>query len=1099
MGERIRAFNWARTALGPVEGWSNALKTTLRIMLASQQPIWVGWGPELVYLYNDAYKAIIGGRHPSALGKPTRQVWPEIWNVIGPMLQTAMGGVRGTYVEEQLLIMERHGFAEETYYTYSYTPVPNDDGQTGGIICANTDDTQRVIGQRQLSTLRELSTATSHLRMWQEVCAKSASALSMAERDLPFALIYILDESGKTVSLAASHALPAGHAAAPQTIDLESGHPWPIREALSSSAPFLVSNIDERYQDLPSGPWPRPPSAAAAVPIHGSGEHGRGGVLVVGLNPFRQLNEDYQAFLSLISAQIGASITVARAYEEERKRAEALAEIDRAKTAFFSNVSHEFRTPLTLMLGPLEELVRQSPVGDTREQLQTIQRNGLRLLKLVNTLLDFSRIEAGRVELACEEVDLSALARDFASAFRSLIEKAGLYFKVECEPMPQPAFVDKDMWEKVIFNLLSNAYKFTLEGGITLKLRSAGPNAILTVSDTGAGIPADELPNIFKRFHRVQNVRARTYEGTGIGLALVHDLVKLHGGDISVHSDPGRGSSFQVTVPLGKAHLSADQLQRSPPNRRIAFRAGSFVDEAEHWNSAPGVPEPSTSAATMPRIIVADDNADMRGYVSRLLRGRYQVEAVSDGAAALSAARRATPAAIVTDIMMPVMDGLELLRCIRQDPALKTVPVILLSARAGDEARLEGIDHQADDYLVKPFSGRELIARLQTHLKLLETRQEAFRTEQHLRDEARKVSDRLESILSSMDDHFLVLDYDFRFLYVNERLLQAYNRSRQELLGKRIWDVFPELASGPFREQVIAAANDRKSTRFEYFYRTGAKWYDNRVSPAPEGLAILATDITERKRAEAALQQAKDELEQRVTDRTASLSQVVAQMEEFSYSVSHDLRAPVRAMQGYAQALLEDFGDRLDNTGREYLNHIVRAGTRMDRLVRDILTYSRLARAEPSVQPVSLDALVPDIISHYPEMQPPRATITLQSQLGQVLAHEPSLTQAISNLLSNAVKFVPPGVTPSVEVSSERPNGNLRLWIRDNGIGIKPEHQGRLFGLFQRIHPDEKYEGTGIGLAVVRKSVERMGGKVGLESSGQGSSFWIELPAASSL
>jgi signal transduction histidine kinase len=219
-------------------------------------------------------------------------------------------------------------------------------------------------------------------------------------------------------------------------------------------------------------------------------------------------------------------------------------------------------------------------------------------------------------------------------------------------------------------------------------------------------------------------------------------------------------------------------------------------------------------------------------------------------------------------------------------------------------------------------------------------------------------------------------------------------------------------------------------------------------------------------------------------------------MEEFSYSVSHDLRAPVRAMQGYAQALLEDYGQRLDTTGREYLDHIIRSGTRMDRLVRDILTYSRVARAELALQTVSLDVLIQDIIRHYPEMQSPRASITLKPQLGRVLAHEPSLTQAISNLLCNAVKFVPAGVTPAVQVYSERRNSHLRLWVRDNGIGIKPEHQGRLFGLFQRIHPDEKHEGTGVGLAIVRKAVERMGGKVGLESNGAGSEFWIELPAA---
>jgi two-component system CheB/CheR fusion protein len=255
-------------------------------------------------------------------------------------------------------------------------------------------------------------------------------------------------------------------------------------------------------------------------------------------------------------------------------------------------------------------------------------------------------------------------------------------------------------------------------------------------------------------------------------------------------------------------------------------------------------------------------------------------------------------------------------------------------------------------------------------------------------------------------------------------------------------------------------------------------------------------EIAERKRTEAALQKAKGELEERVADRTASLTQAIAQMEEFSYSVSHDLRAPVRAMQGYAQALLEDYGNVLDETAREYLKHIVRSGSRMDHLVQDILTYSRLARVELKLQPVGLDGLIRDIITHYPEMQAPRANITLRPKLGHVIGHEPALTQAISNLLSNAVKFVAPGVKPAVLVFSELHEGHLRLCVQDNGIGIKPEYQGRLFGLFQRIHPDERYEGTGVGLAIVRKSVERMGGTVGMESNGVGSKFWLELPAA---
>jgi CheY-like chemotaxis protein len=261
------------------------------------------------------------------------------------------------------------------------------------------------------------------------------------------------------------------------------------------------------------------------------------------------------------------------------------------------------------------------------------------------------------------------------------------------------------------------------------------------------------------------------------------------------------------------------------------------------------------------------------------------------------------------------------------------------------------------------------------------------------------------------------------------------------------------------------------------------------------GASKIARDITELCKARKLAAKSQQELEGRVAELTAA----VAQLEEFSYSVSHDLRAPVRAMQGYAQTTLEDYGERLDERGREFLNNIIRGSTRLDRLVRDLLTYSHVARLDVVLQPVKLHPLVHDIISHYTEMQPPRARITVHPQLKSVMAHEPSLTQAISNLLSNAVKFVAPGVTPSVQVYCESRGDRLRLYIEDNGIGIQPEHRHRLFGLFQRIHPEGEHEGTGVGLAVVRKSVERMGGRVGMEPSktGTGSKFWIELPAGS--
>ncbi|HKY05338.1 MAG TPA: GAF domain-containing sensor histidine kinase, partial [Blastocatellia bacterium] len=552
MGARMRALDWSATPLGPAEQWPQSLKTCVRIMLTSRQPMFVWWGEELINLYNDAYKAIVGGKHPEALGRPACEVWREIWDQVGPRAESAILKNEGTYDESLLLIMERNGYAEETYYTFSYSPVPNDQGGTGGIICANTDDTQRIIGERQLALLRELASRTADARTFDEACALSASCLQSNPHDLPFAMIYLNQPGKRRVVLAETCGIERGRPSVPESVDLDDDSVWPFGEVFKTNKPHLVLDLGERFDHLPTGAWAQPPNKAVVVAIASPGQAGKAGVLIAGLNPYRLFDDSYRGFIELVSSQIAASIANAQAYEQERKRAESLAELDRAKTLFFSNVSHEFRTPLTLMLGPLEDILAgsaDSVAPKEREQIEVAHRNSLRLLKLVNTLLDFSRIEAGRVQAVYEPTNLSALTSDLASGFRSAIERAGIEFLIDCQVLPEPVFVDREMWEKVVLNLLSNAFKFTFEGCIEVRMRAVGDGAELTVKDTGTGIPDIEIPHLFKRFHRVQGARGRTYEGTGIGLALVQELIKLHGGSIRVESEKDRGSEFIVKLP----------------------------------------------------------------------------------------------------------------------------------------------------------------------------------------------------------------------------------------------------------------------------------------------------------------------------------------------------------------------------------------------------------------------------------------------------------------------------------------------------------------------------------------------------------------------
>jgi signal transduction histidine kinase/CheY-like chemotaxis protein len=763
LGARMRAFDWAATSLGPAALWPRSLKTAVRIMLTSRQPIWIGWGKDLIYLYNDPYKSIIGARHPAALGRPTREVWREIWDYMTPRLAQAMGGVEGFYVEDELLIMERNGYPEETYYTFSFSPIPDDDGSVGGIFCANTDDTQRVIGERQLALLRELAASTGQARNWRQACERSVRALATNPRDLPFALLYALDTEGTTATLAGLSGIAPDHPAAPALLSLERDDLWPLAQVLREQRARVVADLPAAFgAAFPGGAWRLPATSAAVLPIASSGETGRSAVLVAGLSPVRLFDDRYAGFLDLVAGQIGAAIANAEAYEQERRRAEALAEIDRAKTAFFSNISHEFRTPLTLMLGPLEDALNDgSPArlaDEQRSRLTVVHRNSLRLMKLVNNLLDFSRIEAGRVRASFQPTDLARLTAELASNFVSATERAGLDLRIDCPPLPDAVFVDRDMWEKIVLNLLSNAFKFTFAGTIAVETRPAADRTgvELTVRDTGTGIPADELPRLFERFHRIEGAKGRTFEGSGIGLALVSELVKQHGGAISVDSEVGRGTAFTVRIPFGSAHLPRDRVVAAAQARSPGTRAEAYVQEALRWlpdaggdTEAPGaasddLAEDAAGAGQGERILLADDSADMREYIRRLLADKgYAVETVADGEAALAAAQRRPPDLVLSDVMMPGLDGLGLLAALRRDPALGKLPIILLSARAGEEARVEGLDAGADDYVSKPFSARELLARVRANLQLARMRREA---EEAQRDHAQ----RLEAVVNTV-------------------------------------------------------------------------------------------------------------------------------------------------------------------------------------------------------------------------------------------------------------------------------------------------------------------------------------------------------------
>jgi signal transduction histidine kinase/CheY-like chemotaxis protein len=713
MGARMRAFDWSSSPVGPAANWPQSLKTAVSICIGSRYPIVIWWGhPEYTMFYNDGYIPVLGvTKHPGWLGRSGRECWQDIWSTVGPMLDGVFASGEATWSEDLLLVMDRNIPHEENYFTFSYSPIRDDAGQIGGIFCACYESTPQVIGERRLRTLRDLGGTVIDVKSAEEACDAATRTLQENPYDVPFALIYLLDEKSQNANLITATGFKEKTNVIPERVamnDADSATKWPFLKVFQTGEGELVSDLATRFGSLPGGPWPEPAEAAYVLPIAAPGLLRPTGFLVAGLSPRRVVDADYRSFFDLIAGHIGTAIADARAYQEEVKRAEGLAEINRAKTAFFSNVSHEFRTPLTLMLGPLEEaLAEEGLEPSVRERLEVAHRNSVRLLKLVNTLLDFSRIEAGRIEAVYEPIDLCTLTKELASVFRSAIEKEGVSFVVDCSPIESPVYVDREMWEKIVFNLLSNAFKFTFAGEIRVTLREKEDRVELTVSDTGTGIPPEELPHLFERFHRVKGAPGRNDEGSGIGLALVQELVKLHGGSVNVTSELERGTTFTITIPTGSAHLPADRLGGARTLASTSLRSEAYVEDVANWLPVNGhymsTRDSAAGSDVRQRVLLADDNSDMRAYVRRLLASRYEVEAVADGEAALAAARARKFDLVLTDVMMPKLDGFGLLQALRADERTRTMPVILLSARAGEESRVEGMGAGADDYLTKPF------------------------------------------------------------------------------------------------------------------------------------------------------------------------------------------------------------------------------------------------------------------------------------------------------------------------------------------------------------------------------------------------------------
>jgi PAS domain S-box-containing protein len=1103
MGERMRTLDWAKTPLGPAADWPQSLKTIVRVMLDSRYAMWMLWGSELTFFCNDAYLPTVGMKRDWVLGARSDRVWEEIWPDIGPRIQRVLEEGRATWDEGLPLFLERYGFPEESYHTFSYSPIYDDDSRIAGMLCVVTEVTERVIGERRLRVLRDLA-ASPRAETTEEACRRLIDVLANYPLDVSFASLYILDQAQERLRLAHYFGDLSERLRPAQIALAERPGTWPIGEAIRSGVPQIIELPRSGPDSITAQLWPDRIHQALVLPVR-PGSSTSIAVLIAGLSPRRPLDDSYRGFFDLLVRQFAAAIADAQTYEAERARAEALAEIDRAKTDFFSNVSHEFRTPLTLLLGPLEEALMRPEEGLRGEPLDSAYRNGLRLLRLVNTLLDFSRIESGRTQARYAPTDLAAATQELASVFRSAMERAGLLYSVTCDDLREPVFVDREMWEKIVLNLLSNAFKYTFSGEVRVKIRSGDAGAVLEVADTGTGIPTDALPQLFNRFYRVPGASGRTHEGSGIGLSLVRELVMLHGGSIEVESAVGRGSIFRVRVPFGSAHLPASQVAQDVDRPTNAGGAQAFVEEAQRWlpdfakleqsgdfgRGEAGLASRISNASDKPTVLLVDDNRDMREYITRLLESRFRVISAEDGRYALDLIDEgARPDLVLSDVMMPRLDGFGLLKALRDRPLTAVTPVIFLSARAGEEARIEGFDVGADDYLIKPFSARELITRIDTHIRLSRLRRAASEhikvSEERLRiaiDEAGMGTWDLD--LRTQESRWSRSHYTLLGLLPDESNLATY-----EMWRSRVHPADLELVEAAFsksRDTQTLSSQEYRIIRAD----TGAvRWLRalGRFLYDESGAAVRSVgvffDDTDRKTAEMALREADQ------------------RKDVFLATLAHELRNPLAPIRNAAQML---GSPKLAADQLHWAQSVIQRQVKhMAWLLDDLLDVARITQGKLDLkkQHITLNSVVDSAVEASRPLldsKSHRFTVTLPSEPVMLDGDLLRLSQVLSNLLTNAAKYTDAG--GDIALSGRLEGIGLTLSVKDNGIGIPAESLNGIFAMFSQLEgaAARSEGGLGIGLALVQGLIELHGGTVEAKSEGlgHGSEFIVKLPIAS--
>ncbi|KAL7425265.1 hypothetical protein Q5752_000953 [Cryptotrichosporon argae] len=1066
--------DWSKTSLGPRESWSPQLECMINLVIDSntQDSLWLG--TDFVQIYNQGYSKILN--HPTGFGRPAIEQWASLWEGIGPIIDRGMRGESCYFTDDLLLyaIGPTGNFCER-YHTWSFVPIRGDGGRVLGLYNPTTETTDAVLARRRQETMRDLSEEIQVARSSKQYFAGIADVFERNPKDIPFALCYSIakgaDGEGSTLTLEQSVGVPADHPAGPAKIivaprdilhvdDIGSPAPsamsagsgrflhsseraaWPIAYALQTRQCVVVDDCAAIVKGCPVRQWDALPEAAIIIPICSDGAHEPAqAVLILGLNLYCPLDADYEEWIHVMRAHLTSSLASVRSFEVEQQRLLDKERMERAKTAWFQGAAHDLRSPLTLVVGPLEDVLATKLTSAQRSALGLAQRNASRVLRLVNALLDFSRLEAGRLEGRFVATDLGRFVGELAELFRPAIERRHITFNVDIQPREGVVFIDPTLLETVVTNLLSNALKYTEEGEISVRLSYDANHADIAVVDTGFGIPSGELGAVTDRFHRATTALSRGTEGTGIGLALAKEIVRLHDGELLIESriadehdeDGEHGSTFTARIPLVERDVVFDSIKRESfgtYGKAVADDAMGWSDDtASESDRAPSEP---TTAGTLETflfepgdtLLIVDDDHDMRKYIRHIFSPYVAVLEAGGAEEALEIARQHPTDLILSDVMMRGQTGVEFCMAIRQEPATRLVPVVLHSAAIDDETRMAALTSGADDFLAKPFRPRELLARVHLHMQLGKRRQDLEARYAAREQELRVLSDHCPSGIMRADT-------DGRIVYGNAAWRAFAGIGDDEDPSK--WPAWvADDDGGARRAQLMAEWDDvvhgeHAERTLTWTWRNGTTVSGRFIRldmmvPGMTGVLGCLADIT--------LQLAQLRAAE---DRRREAEESKRQQELLIDTTSHEIRTPISAIlqcSSLARANLKElrvtltrpdfrpsaklFRDIDDDI--EALESIYQCGLTQERIANDVLSLGRIQLDMLTFYdaPMDIQKDISKIISVF-KSEAAVKDIQLVFEVGPSFARtgvaavktdHVRLGQVITNLVSNAMRFI---------------------------------------------------------------------------------------------